>query len=87
MNLLIIQDRIINLENVTCIRRFRPGDRRPTPWDVSQCFSKHTIWIEFAVTVGDSKNFDATAEPFEYHSANAADEQWQRLCELSSWQS
>ena len=83
MNLIIMQDRIINLDNTTCFRRFKPGYRYAILWASNRRVSKHTIWVEFATPIGDSKTFDSAVESFEYANAKAADNDWQRLRELA----
>jgi hypothetical protein len=47
MQLLIVRNRIINLANVTTVRRFVPGDWHPNPKKKGDVIDFHEIWFEF----------------------------------------
>ena len=86
MNAIVLQGRIVNLNNVTTIERYRPGDRHPSNPFSSFRFSKHTIWIEFNTVAGDAKNFSPAGSMFEYKNKADSNRDWRRLCELAGLQ-
>ena len=52
MQVLILQNRIINLANVTTVRRFTPGDWHPNPKKKGDIINFHEIWFEFNTFFG-----------------------------------
>ena len=86
MNAIVLQGRIVNLNNVTTIERYRPGDRYPSHPFSSFHFSKHTIWIEFNTIEGDAKDFSPAGRMFEYKNEADSNRDWRRLCELAGLQ-
>lgn len=83
MNLVIIQDRIVNLDNATGIEKYRPGDLHPLHWINNSCFSKHTIWIEFNTVEGSRQDLTSAVKVFEYKNEAESNRDWQRLCGLA----
>ena len=83
MNLIILQDRIVNLDNVTCIKRYKSGDKNPAYPIIDTRFAKPTIQVEFNTSAGGAEGFDATFEQFEYGDEPARDRDWRQLCKLA----
>ncbi len=68
MSIIIIQNRIVNLHNVTIVSRFLPGDRVPGRHPLTPQFRQPVIFFEFVAAIGESDIYDNSSARFVYDS-------------------
>ena len=51
MNISICDLEIVNLDSVTCVRRFTPGDKIPYSTDSSTRWTDFIVWFQFSTLV------------------------------------
>jgi hypothetical protein len=87
MNLIMLQGKIVNLDNVTVADKYNPGESPGYPLHHFR-FSQYTIWLEFNISISAGTNlfgretFDSAVTHFEYATKEARDRDWQQLCDL-----
>ena len=66
MKIIIIQNRIVNLHNVTIVSRFLPGDRVPGHHSFTPQFRRYVIFFEFVAAIGESDIYENPSARFVY---------------------
>ena len=76
MNIIAFQNRIINLDNVISIRRFKPGDWRPYSKQRDDIIERYEIWFEFNIPSSNGEIISPLAVRINYVSETDRDFDW-----------
>ena len=83
MNLIKLHDQIINLDNVTTIKKYRPHEIRTRRLHCVRSSDAFEIGISFNLASGCHVDFGADFESLLYDKEDTWAQDWHRLCDLA----